>query len=102
MFEQLRQCFFDKHPENQNIDATGVGIRLFRGGRTGQSSDNAIMLMNTLGENNKHRQFAACQTMAARPDGQEILRLDRRVGLWGLGSARPEIYRNPEKQKSSY
>jgi hypothetical protein len=78
------------------------GISLFRGGRTGQSSDNAIMLMNTLGENNKHRQFAACQTMAARPEGQEILRLDRRVGLWGLGSARPEIYRNPEKQKTSY
>jgi hypothetical protein len=49
MFEQFRQCFFDKHPENQNIDATGVGISLFRGGRTGQSPDNAIMLMNTLG-----------------------------------------------------
>lgn len=23
MFEQLRQCFFDKYPENQNIDTTG-------------------------------------------------------------------------------
>jgi len=23
MFEQLRQLFFDKYPENQNIDTTG-------------------------------------------------------------------------------